>query len=75
MATLTITTDPAVDARMQPAFGDMLRLGRIATGPEIKQAIIDHMKSVVFNYEARQNVAALLPPGPRDRSQGLRASR
>lgn len=54
MATLTINTTPQQDARIIEAFGHHLELGRNATGPEVKQAVIDHIKSVVYSYETAQ---------------------
>lgn len=53
MATLTITTTTEQDARIVVAFGQRLGLGRNATGPEVKAAIINYVKSVVLDYEQR----------------------
>lgn len=51
---LSITTTAGDDARLAPAFGDYLGLGRNATAAEIKTATITWVKGVVFNYEAEQ---------------------
>lgn len=53
MATLTITTTSEQDARIVVAFGHRLGLGRNATAPEVKAAIIGYLKSVVLDYEQR----------------------
>ena len=56
MATTTINTTGAEDARIVAAFGARLGLGRNATGPEVKQQIAQFVISVVQGYE--QQVAA-----------------
>ena len=61
MATLNITTDPAQDARVVKAFGDILGLGRNATLPEIKQAIIAWVRGQVQDYERRDNMTTFAP--------------
>jgi hypothetical protein len=53
-AVATITTTTGDDARIAPAFGDYLALGRSATQAEVKGAILVWVKGVVFNYEAEQ---------------------
>jgi hypothetical protein len=53
MGTLTITTTAPQDARIIAAFGRNLGLGRDATGPEVKAAIIKHIQDIVLNYERR----------------------
>lgn len=60
MATLTINTTAAEDARLQVAFGVYLKLGRNATGPEIKQAIIQWVKGVVNDQELQAQRAAIV---------------
>lgn len=55
---LTVTTTAPEDARLAPAFGAYLQLGRNATGPEIKAAVVTFVKGVVFNYEAEQAKAS-----------------
>ena len=59
MATLTITTSAEQAARVAEAFGVILNLGRDATGPEIKQAVVNYIKSVVISYENRKAIALL----------------
>lgn len=52
MATLTITTTAAQDARIVVAFGKRLGLERNATSAEVKAAVIDYIKQIVFDQEA-----------------------
>lgn len=59
MPTLSITTTTEQAVRVAEAYGARLNLGRDATGPEIKQAVIDHIKSVVLSHENRKKIAAL----------------
>lgn len=59
MATLTITTTGAQDARIADAFGKRLNLGRNANLAEVKQQIIMFLVNVVQEYERRDaHVAA-----------------
>lgn len=51
MATLTITTTSQQDARIVAAFGAELGLGRNATAAEVKAAIINYVKTVVYERE------------------------
>ena len=51
MATLTITTTAAQDARLVVAFGARLGLGRNATAAEIKADIINFVRAVVNDQE------------------------
>lgn len=53
MAVLTVTTPGGEDARIQAAFGKYLGLagGASASGAQIKQAVMDWMKSVVRQQE------------------------
>ena len=59
MATFTITTPAAQDARITAAFGKILHLKdnatppqpRVATGPEVKQAIVNWLKMSVLERE------------------------
>lgn len=53
MATLTITTTSAQDARLVKAFGADLGLGHDASGAEIRGAILNYMKSVVHRQEVK----------------------
>lgn len=53
-ATLTITTTGAQDARLGPAFGAKLGLGRNATVAEVKTWVIDQLQAVVRDYEYEQ---------------------
>lgn len=59
MPTLTIQTNAEQAARVAEAYGVLLGLGRDATGPEIKRAVIDYMKSVVISYENRKAIQQL----------------
>lgn len=56
MATLTITTTAAQDARIAAAFGSQLNLGRDATGAEVRAAIIAYVRNTVLAYEQTQAV-------------------
>ena len=59
MATFTLTTPAAQDARITAAFGKILNLKdnatppqpRVATGAEVKQAILDWLKMSVLERE------------------------
>lgn len=53
MATLTITTTAPQDARIVTAFGRYLGFPSDATGPQVKQAVIDFMINVVREYERK----------------------
>lgn len=53
-AVTTINTTAPEDARIVVAFGDYLHLGRNATQAEIKGAVADFVKGVVYNYETVQ---------------------
>lgn len=70
MATVTITTDAAQDARLGPAFGDLLQVRnasgqqRSATAAEVKAWLIAQMQQVVVAYEDRQAKAAVATPSP-----------
>ncbi len=57
MATISITTTAAQDARISTAFGSYLRLGRNATGAEVKGALITLVKQVVQDYENNEATA------------------
>ena len=61
MATMTITTTPAEDARLVIAYGAKLNLGRNATGAEIKADIIASVRAVVSDQE---RIAAMLTANP-----------
>ncbi len=54
MASVTITTTSQDDARLAPAYGALLGLGRNATAAEIKGWLIQAMKTTVQNYEIQQ---------------------
>ncbi len=58
-ATLTITTDAGQDARLAPAFGAKLGLGRNANAAEVKADVINYVRSVVTEYEFAQERAAI----------------
>jgi hypothetical protein len=51
MATLTITTNADNQARALAAFTD--KLGRNATGADIKAYLVEKLVSVVHSYETR----------------------
>jgi hypothetical protein len=59
MASITITTDATQDARLAPAFGDKLGLGRNATAVEVKAWLITELQAVVRNYEYQQQQATI----------------
>ena len=58
MATLTITTTAAHDARIIAAFGARLNLGRDATVAEVKAQVIGYVINAVQEYEQRVATAA-----------------
>lgn len=60
MATTTINTTGAEDARVVAAFGTYLRLGRNATQAEVKAAIIQWVTGVVNDQETQAQRAALV---------------
>lgn len=71
MATVTITTTAAQDARLAPAFGDYLGLTQPgtntlqnATVAQVKQALIDFMTNVVLNYERKEAHKQVAEPTP-----------
>lgn len=66
MATVTITTDAAMDARLAPAFGAFLHPGTNATTPEVKAWLVEQMRQVVRNYEDRIAKAAVAAPASFD---------
>lgn len=74
MATVTITTTAPQDARLGPAFGDLLQVRnaqgeqRNATVAEVRGWLIEQMRQVVLNYEDRIARAAVPPPSPFDPS-------
>lgn len=59
-ASVTISTDSGQDARLAPAFGDKLGLGRNATAAEVKADLISYMRGVVLNYETEQAKKAIV---------------
>lgn len=63
MASVTITTTASQDVRLAPAFGDRLKLGRNATTAEVKAWLVDQLRNVVQEYEARQAAAAVVASG------------
>lgn len=62
MAIVTITTSAAQDARLGPAFGAALNLGRNATAAEVKAWLIAQLRSVVQQHETSEAVASITPP-------------
>jgi hypothetical protein len=71
-ATLTITTTAGDDARLGPAFGDLLQLrnasgqARSATTAEVKTWTIAQYRAVVQAYEDRLAKAAVAAPAAFD---------
>lgn len=61
MASLTITTTAQQDARIAPAIGSILGLGRDATLAEVKSFMIDYLRGSVQDYERRINAASFTP--------------
>lgn len=66
MATVTITTDAGMDARLAPAFGALLHPGSNATTADVKAWLIEQMRVVVRNYEDRIAKAAVAAPATFD---------
>lgn len=64
MASITITTTAPQDARIAPAYGNFLGLGRNATTAEVKAAIIGDLRIVVQNYERQVNAFVPDPIDP-----------
>lgn len=62
MASITITTTAGQDARLAPAFGDLLNTGGNANAAQIKAWIIEQLRGVVLTYETREAVNAIPPP-------------
>lgn len=60
MATVTITTTAPQDARLGPAYGDKLGLGRNATVAEVKAYLISVLQADVRNYESVQAQLAIV---------------
>lgn len=51
MATITLNTTANQDARIAAAIGQRLGLGRSATGPEVKQWLIEDLRRAVLEIE------------------------
>ncbi len=71
MATTTITTTAAHDARVAPAIGALLGLTvpgtnnlRNVTAAEVKAHLVAYLTNIVREYEARQAAAAIVPAAP-----------
>jgi hypothetical protein len=62
----TITTTAQEDARVAPAYGYYLGLGRNATAQEVKQAVIQSIKKIVRDYERQFYVSSYVPTGDID---------
>lgn len=62
MASITITTNGAQDARLGPAFGKLLGLQGNANAAQVKEWVIAQLRSVVQQYETQQAITALTPP-------------
>jgi hypothetical protein len=60
--TMTINTTTAQDARIAPAVGSILGLGRDATAAEVKAWVIEYIKQSVLDYERRKNIEQFVPP-------------
>lgn len=61
-ASITITTDASMDARLAVAFGAYLHPGRNATTAEVKDWTIEQYRTIVRNYEDGVAKAAVAPP-------------
>lgn len=66
MASVTITTTGAQDTRLGPAFGALLGLSGNANASQVKAYLIDHMRTIVQNYEREQARKALSEPAAFD---------
>lgn len=53
MASVTITTTGAEDARLAPAFGVELGLPGSANAAQVKGALVAYMRNVVLIYERK----------------------
>lgn len=62
MASITITTTAPQDARIAPAFGELLRLGRDATVGEVKSELISLIRGIVISYEKNTLSTIYVPP-------------
>lgn len=60
MATITITTSAAQDARIVDAFGKRLNLGRNATAAEVKQQIVQFLINAVQEQEQKTAMQSAL---------------
>jgi hypothetical protein len=58
MGTMTINTTAGEDTRLVAAFGKRLGLGRNATAPEVKAAIIQMIKNAAQEQEVNTAVQA-----------------
>lgn len=68
MATISLTTNPAHDARIAAAFGRHLALPGSANGSQIKGALIEFIRKVVEEQERDQALQAIVPGTPVDAS-------
>jgi hypothetical protein len=68
MASITITTTGAQDARLTVAFGAYLHPGTNATTADVKAHLIEHLRKVVHDYESAIAHAAVQPPASFDPS-------
>lgn len=59
--TMTITTNASQDARIAPAVGSILGLGRDATAAEVKAWVIQYIQQSVLDYERRKNLEQFIP--------------
>lgn len=59
MASITITTTAAQDARLSRALGSFLGLGRNASVEEIKAYLAAQLRAVVHNHEHEQAIRAI----------------
>ena len=62
MATFTITTPGAQDARILAAFGKRLGLPGDATGAQVKQQIVQFLINAVQEQQTTVTVAAPITP-------------
>lgn len=60
MASITITTTAAQDARLAPAYESILNLGRPAAAADVKAYLITVLQADVRNYENVQAQLAIV---------------
>lgn len=58
MASITITTSGAQDARLGPAFGAKLGLSGNASAAQVKAHLVEYLRQVVYQYEQDEAIRA-----------------